>query len=260
MDDICPKCGMTISKTIEVPKFDGTDKKRTVKVHVMCECEIKEKEELEIKEKIDAFQSELKELSKFGILDIKQQEATFENWKITDKNSKNFEIVKRYIQKFDELFESGQGLLLWGDVGTGKSYAAYAIANELIKKMRLVLVTSFVKLLEDTKGFGSNGQYIKSINRAELLIIDDLGAERGTEYALEKVYDIIDSRYRSGKPIILTTNLTMVEMKNCTETRYKRIYDRIFEMCYPIKFDGISWRKKCAVERFDKTKRILEEQ
>ena len=94
--------------------------------------------------------------------------------------------------------------------------------------------------------------------QSKLLIIDDLGAERGTDYSLERVYDIIDSRYRSNKPIILTTNLTMEQMKNCEDIRYNRIYDRIFEMCYPVKVSGLSWRKREAASRYAATKQILE--
>ena len=71
------------------------------------------------------------------------------------------------------------------------------------------------------------------LNTAKLLIIDDLGAERGTDYALEKVYNIIDSRYLSGKPLILTTNMTLKDMQESEDIRYRRIYDRIFEMCFP---------------------------
>lgn len=96
------------------------------------------------------------------------------------------------------------------------------------------------------------------MNQSKLLIIDDLGAERGTDYSLERVYDIIDSRYRSNKPIILTTNLTMEQMKNCEDIRYNRIYDRIFEMCYPVKVNGLSWRKRGAASRYAATKQILE--
>ena len=99
---------------------------------------------------------------------------------------------------------------------------------------------------------------IDKINNAKLLVIDDLGAERGTDYTLERVYDIIDSRYRSNKPIILTTNLTMEQMKDCEDIRYNRIYDRIFEMCYPVKVTGLSWRKREAASRYAETKRILE--
>lgn len=150
-------------------------------------------------------------------------------------------------------------MLFWGDVGTGKSYTAAAIANELMERLNPVVMTSFVKLLQDMQRVDADdGSYMNRLNRAKLLIIDDLGAERGTDYALEKVYDIIDSRYRSGKPAIFTTNLTMQQMKECMDIRYNRIYDRIFEMCYPVKFEGLSWRKKEAADRFVSTRKILE--
>ena len=96
------------------------------------------------------------------------------------------------------------------------------------------------------------------MNSAKLLIIDDLGAERSTDFALEKVYNIIDSRYRAGLPMILTTNLTLKEMKEATDIRYSRIYDRIFEVCYPMEFTGPSWRKVEASRRFEEMRQFLE--
>lgn len=84
------------------------------------------------------------------------------------------------------------------------------------------------------------------------------GAERSTDYALEKVYGIIDNRYRAKKPLILTTNLTLRQMQEATDIRYTRIYDRIFEMCYPLEFSGVSWRKREAAQRYEETKKLLE--
>ena len=66
-----------------------------------------------------------------------------------------------------------------------------------------------------------------------LLIIDDFGMERGTEYGLEQVYNVIDSRYRSRKPLIVTTNLTLEELQHPEDTAHARIYDRLLEMCSP---------------------------
>lgn len=89
-------------------------------------------------------------------------------------------------------------------------------------------MTSFVKLLDTMKGFQSDDQaMIAKLNKAKLLIIDDLGAERSTDTALEKVYNIVDSRYRAKRPVILTTNLGIDEMKETLDIRYSRIYDRI---------------------------------
>ena len=123
-----------------------------------------------------------------------------------------------------------------------------------------VVMTSFVKILQNIQGNPDEEEKIMAgLNVAKLLIIDDLGAERSTDYALEKVYNIIDSRYLSGKPLILTTNMTLKEMQETQDIRYKRIYDRIFEMCFPVRFAGRSWREKVAAKRFDEMKNLMEE-
>ena len=119
-------------------------------------------------------------------------------------------------------------------------------------------MTSFVKILQDIQGNVKESDYIQILNSASLLIIDDLGAERNTDYALEKVYNVIDSRVRTNKPMILTTNLTLNEMLQCTDIRYKRVYDRIFETCYPVEMPGESFRQLEAADRFDRMKQFLE--
>ena len=135
----------------------------------------------------------------------------------------------------------------------------WIIIISIVLQFQLAGMTSFVKLLETMQGFSEDdGALIARLNRAKLLIIDDLGAERSTDFALEKVYDIVDSRYRAKLPIILTTNLSMTEMKESADIRYTRIYDRIFEMCYPMQFTGRSWRKAEAARRFDEMKNFLE--
>ena len=72
------------------------------------------------------------------------------------------------------------------------------------------------------------------------------------------VYNIVDSRYRAKRPVSLTTNLGIDEMKETMDIRYSRIYDRIFEMCYPMQFKGQSWRKAEAAHRFDEMRKFLE--
>ena len=76
---------------------------------------------------------------------------------------------------------------------------------------------------------------------------------------VNSLYNIIDSRYLSGKPLILTTNMTLKEMQESEDIRYRRIYDRIFEMCFPVRFAGRSWREKAAFKRFDAMKNLMEE-
>ena len=90
-----------------------------------------------------------------------------------------------------------------------------------------------------------------------MLVIDDLGAERETDYALEQVYTVIDERYKSEKPLIVTTNLTYEELKNPTDIRYKRIYDRVIEMCVPFNLSGVSRREQKAREKAQNVKALL---
>lgn len=95
-----------------------------------------------------------------------------------------------------------------------------------------------------------------SLMRYSLLIIDDLGIERNTEYAKEQVYNIIDERYKAKLPLIVTTNLTLDELKDSKELAYRRIYDRVLSMCVPVSFQGESHRKQ---EHANRTQKVMKE-
>ena len=88
--------------------------------------------------------------------------------------------------------------------------------------------------------------FLDSLGDYDLLIIDDLGVERNTEYALEQMFSIIDSRYRCNKPLIVTTNLKLDELKHPPDLAHARIYDRILERCAPILFAGKNFREDTA--------------
>ena len=182
--------------------------------------------------------------------------CTFENDKgINPVMSK----AKIYVDKWNEMYSKNIGCLLWGDVGTGKTFFAACIANALIEKGVSVKMTNFASILNDLFSEAHKNEYIERLNNHNLLIIDDLGMERNTEYALEQVYNVIDSRYRTKKPLIVTTNLSITEIKDTTDTAHKRIYDRILEMCIPIKFDGESIRRTIAKDKRIYIKNIFEE-
>ena len=91
----------------------------------------------------------------------------------------------------------------------------------------------------------------------DLLIIDDLGAERNTEYALEQMFSIIDSRYRCNKPLIVTTNLKLDELKHPPDLAHARIYDRILERCAPILFAGKNFREDNAASTKAAARQII---
>ena len=119
-----------------------------------------------------------------------------------------------YVKHWEDMKAGNIGYLLWGSVGTGKSYLAGCIANALMEKEISVRMTNFALILNDLAAtFEGKNEYISNLCRYPLLILDDFGMERGTEYGLEQVYNVIDSRYRSGKPLIVTTNLTLTELQ-----------------------------------------------
>lgn len=255
----CSVCGERVERELDFPSMDGTGKTKKIKVRCMCKCRREEKAKEDARMAYEAEMRRIDELKQLSLMDAKLKDVRLSTYAVNDENRRVFNIAKRYVDNFDEMYEKNQGILFYGNVGTGKSYTAAAIANELLNKLQPVIMTSFIKLLQDMGSFDKDdGEYIGRLNRAKLLIIDDLGAERGTDFALEKVYNIVDSRYRSGKPVIFTTNLELSQMKACEDIRYNRIYDRIYEMCYPVKVEGLSWRKREAAARFQDMKKILE--
>ena len=127
------------------------------------------------------------------------------------------------------------GILIWGGVGTGKSFFAGCIANALMEREVPVCMTNFARILNElNNSFSGRNEVVDRLCRYPLLIIDDFGMERDTDYALEQVYNIIDSRYRSKRPLIITTNLTLDEIRHPQDVAHARIYDRVLEMCVPV--------------------------
>ena len=240
------------------PTEEDPENKDKIKVTRPCRCE-REKEEAEKREaKALEDMKAVERIRKASLMDEKFRDADFSHFEQTKFNAKNLKLCRRYVDAFDKMVQNNQGLLFYGGVGIGKSFAAATIANELMKKKVPVIMTSFVKLLEMIQeGTEQESAILSKLNRAQLVIFDDLGAERNTDYALEKVYNIVDTRYRRQLPMILTTNLTVEEMKEETDIRYGRIYDRIFECCYPMQFTGTSWRKKTASRRYSGMEKLL---
>lgn len=161
------------------------------------------------------------------------------------KNPKLSDAMLRYAQQFPTYLKSGKGLLLHGTVGTGKTYYAACIANHVIDNGYRALMTNFARLTNQIQGmYEGKQQYIDDLNRYQLLILDDLGAERKSEFMQEMVFNIIDTRYRAGLPFIVTTNLTGDEITKAGDISYQRIYDRVLERCFPVEVSGGSRRRE----------------
>ncbi len=221
----------------------------------MCICEC-ENAKLKAEEKQRNFSKRVEKLREIGLTDSKML-----NWRFEHEDGENKELsalARKYVEHFPEMKDRGKGLLLFGSVGTGKTYIAVCIANELIDRGYPCLVTSFARLVNKIGGLYTDKQeFIDGLNRFDLLVIDDLAAERDTEFMGEIVQNIIDSRYRSGKPLIVTTNLTSDELQNPADIRKQRTYSRLYEMCIPFCVKGNDRRQKKLRSDYAEVKTLL---
>ena len=145
--------------------------------------------------------------------------------------------------------ERNIGLFIYGSIGTGKTYISCSIANVVIEKhLYDCKVINFSQILNDLQKGGftlDRNEYINSLTSKTLLVLDDFGIERNTEYALEQIYNIINARYQKKKPTIITTNIDYKEiMKEQNDLMTARIYSRMKEMCVPLKIVGEDRRKQ----------------
>lgn len=230
---------------------------KEITVGCMCSCAQQKYDQEERARKKQEEADRIMRLRSAGISSQSFRDASFE----TDdgKNPKPMGILRRYADKWEEIQQKNIGLLLYGDVGTGKSYGAACIANKLIEQKIPACMVNLSSVLNSMGGYQSEekNSYISNLMQYPLLILDDFGMERQTEYALEQVFNVIDARYRSGKPLIITTNLSLAELSAPKSREHKRIYDRILEMCQPVNFGSIGRRSRRAREKMQIAAELL---
>ena len=151
--------------------------------------------------------------------------------------------MKNYCENFPYLRRLGKGILLYGTVGTGKSFFAACIVNDLVSKGYRCMMTTFPRLTNQISALWDGKQeFIDDLTRYDLIAIDDLGIERDTEYMNEHITMIVDALYRAKVPLVITSNYTPKQMKGESEIRRQRIYDRLIEQCHPVEMSGESRR------------------
>ena len=246
----CSKCRTPRQKRIEVTG-------RTIEPRCLCKCQQVDRDKREQEQKHQEFLDMVARNRSVGLPDPELRKHTFEN--DLGYNQKQIRMARRYVQHWEELRKNSTGLLLWGDVGTGKSFIAGCIANALLDKGVPVIMTNFARLLNKLTDMyaGDRNAYIDSFKRYPLMIIDDLGVERNSEFAREQVFGVIDSRYRSELPMIVTTNLTLEELQHPEDLSRSRIYDRILERCLPIRVNEQNIRELNQAATFAQAKQLL---
>lgn len=242
----CKFCGKSLNIKDYMILYENNYIENIATAYSRCNCDEaykiwKKYDELSEKEKIKEFN--LKQIDKLfqnNNLGKRQLNSTFENYKITNKNKKAYENAKKYANKLIN-GETDKGLFITGTYGVGKTYLASCIANETIKNKNTVVFGTLIQLLDYIKDTYkdsdmSDKEYLNLYSSVDLLIIDDLGKEKPTEWVLEKLFLIVNNRYNNYLPIVITTNYNRNQLRErlCVNKNYSMvdsIISRLYEMC-----------------------------
>ncbi len=158
--------------------------------------------------------------------------ASFDRAPVVDMPEPVVADVRRYVHHIEQRLDEGRGLWLVGDVGTGKTTLAMLVSRAALDAGRTVAIYSLPRLLNVIRrAIDSEAgmlDYLDRLTAVDLLHIDDLGAEKTTEWVLEQLYSIVNARYEAQRAIIATTNLMPDEL---AEQIGARTVSRLVEMC-----------------------------
>ncbi len=236
-------------------KFVERNGKRWL-IPVDCACSLQMKKE---KEEEEAEKCRLIESSKFTgqfISVDRLRECTFEHWQVHKGYCHDKEILYknrllRYVEGFPYMLEHGIGLLLYGSLGVGKSYGAACVVNALSRKKYSCIMTNFTSLFNVLWSVSGRQSYLDKLNSYDLLALDDVGTEYQSEYSRYLFFELIDSRYRSGRPLLVTSNLSLKQFQKDSSEIMRRAYSRLTEMCHPVCVEGVDRRELAVKKRYD---------
>ena len=225
----------------EEKRFFGSDRHRR-----MCACEREAQERAQQMMR----QEQIRKLKDMCFTEPVMKDWTFEN--SLYENSQTA-YCRKYADEWDK--RSSPGLLLWGDVGTGKTYMAASIANALLEKEISVYMTTISDVID--YGFEGRSEFIRKLCSYDLLILDDFGMERDTSFGQETSFRLIDKRVASGKPMIITTNLHLSTLDHPKDLDHRRIYSRVRSVTAPIRFEGENYRQYQQKKVFEKAQKLF---
>lgn len=157
--------------------------------------------------------------------------------------------ARKYTAKFDEERESGRGVLFWGEAGTGKTYIATAIMNDLIDRGYMVRFIRTSEMVRAMNNFVTSPTALDKYKSCAAVILDDLGAEDGKPQNLDAITRFLDFTEAHNIPMIVTTNLSQESFTSPSETAFRRVADRIVGRCDLIQLRGTSRRQQRSKER-----------
>lgn len=156
------------------------------------------------------------------------------------------ERVESYLNDWEDNRERGKGLYFCGGVGTGKTHLAVAVMNDLITRWRVPsLFVTVPEFLDNLRGtYNDPGrdldEWMDAVKNAEFLVLDDLGSERPSAWVQERLFVVINHRYREALPTVFTSN---IGPKDLAAQLGDRTASRIIAMCDWISLEGDDYRE-----------------
>lgn len=170
-----------------------------------------------------------------SVIPARYRGVSFDRPPITEIDRTVTNVVRDYISRLDANLAAGHSLWLMGSVGTGKTSLAMLVSKTALEAGHSVAIYSLPKLLArirrtyaDEAGEDSYLEFFERLASVDLLHLDDLGAERQSEWVIEQLYSIINQRYEDGRSVVVTTNLDQVELE---QQIGPRSVSRLVEMC-----------------------------
>ena len=243
---VCGNCHTRRQVEVNMPDLKAVPfdpkKKVRVKMPVSCRCRAERRKQEEQMLMQDREMRAAQALKQQSLMDERLRDISFDGFQQTKDTAYNLKLCLRYAKHFDEMLAKNQGLLFYGGVGTGKTFAAACIANHLLSLRVPVVMTSFVKLLETMQGFSEDDSaLIARLNRAKLLIIDDLGTELSNSFTTSQLFLCLNERILRQKSTIISTNLNMNQVADIYS---ERVLSRISNSYTIIKLFGDDIRLK----------------
>lgn len=243
----CGRCHTPKQALLSLPALTGTDTPQPFPV--ACKCQREADERAQAEQCAEEFKRRLEARWRAdGFHDPSYLKSTFSD--DDGANPKLTDVCKKFVDRWPEMLKNGMGLLIYGGVGGGKTFLAGCVCNALLKKQVKVCATSFPRVLNVLQNSMDRQKALDRLARYQCILLDDFGAERGTEYAQEQLFAVVDARYRAKRPTIITTNLSLHDLENPQNLSYSRIFDRLLELC-PVRLcvSGPSRRQGLADER-----------
>lgn len=222
----CGRC-----RTAKQYRIDILGKSRIFPILCQCEGERKKREdaERETRERWDEV---------FNLPIARLHDTTIRRIPADAGINPNMSVARRCIDKWGDMKAKNASLIFSGGVGCGKTYAAASVVNALNERYIPALMLTTSTAIDRGMGFGVEYDFLEQLNAFELVVFDDFGAERTTEYSTQKLFDIINARVSQQKPMILTTNYDRKRLESPENLEEQRIFSRVLGACTVIDFKG----------------------